>query len=156
MASSYKYPIDEEMFTSFVRSRDDRKNTDIIRPHNIIKALKKNKVGRDAYDYIRQQNIPIYMMYNVDNPMDLFGEYDPIDRSILIYADKTKSIHESVKTVIHEAAHDRLGHKGTRKEEILCFLEEMKYDGIELTPNLMRDIIRAVNKNEIYKDLPWR
>ena len=156
VASSYKYPIDEEMFTSFVRSRDDRKNTDIIRPHNIIKALKKNKVGRDAYDYIRQQNIPIYMMYNVDNPMDLFGEYDPIDRSILIYADKTKSIHESVKTVIHEAAHDRLGHKGTRKEEILCFLEEMKYDGIELTPNLMRDIIRAVNKNEIYKDLPWR
>lgn len=156
VANSYKYPVDEEMFTSFVRSRDDRKNTDIIRPHNIIKALKKNKVGRDAYDYIRQQNIPVYMMYNIDNPMDLLGEYDPTDRSILIYADKTKSIHESVKTIIHEAAHDRLGHKGTRKEEILCFMEEMKYDRIELTPNLMRDIIRAVNKNEIYKDLPWR
>jgi hypothetical protein len=57
---------------------------------------------------------------------------------------------------IHEAMHDKLGHTGTRKEEIRCFLEEMKFDGIELTSKIIKDIIRAVNISDIYKDLPWR
>ena len=96
------------------------------------------------------------MLYNVDNPKEVSGEYDPVDRCIYIYADKTKTILESAKTVIHEAMHDRLGHKGTRKEEVLCFLEEAKYDGVKLTSDVIKSIIKAVNDSEAYKDLPWR
>lgn len=153
---SYKHPIDEEMFISYVRARDDGRDIDIIRPHNIIKELKKNKVGMDAYNHIKQQNIQICMLYNIDNPSGLYGEYDAVDKSIYVYADETKTIHESAKTIIHEAMHDKLGHSGTRKEEVRCFMEEIKYDGIELTPKLMKNIIKAVNINEIYKCLPWR
>lgn len=154
--NSFRYPIDEDMFQSFAMPRSDGKNIDIQRPRNIIKALNKNQIGKNAYSYIKKKKIPVYMLYNVDNPEGLSGMYDPIDKSICIYADKTKTISESAKTIIHEAMHDRLGHKGTKKEEALCFLEEMKYEGVKLTPELIRGIIKSINHSDLYRDLPWR
>lgn len=79
------------------------------------------------------------------------GEYDPTDKCIYIYADKTKTILETVKTIIHEAMHDRLGHNGTRKEEVLCFLEEAKYEGVKLTYDYLKGIIKAVNNSYVLK-----
>ena len=154
--NNYRYPINEEMFQSFVRPRDDGKNIDVIRPRNIIKELNKTSAGRDAYKHIKDKKIPVYILYNVDNPMGLTGEYDPISECIYVYADQTKTVAESTKTIIHEAMHDKLGHTGTRKEEVLCFMEESKHDGIKLTPSVIRSIIKSVNKSDIYKDLPWR
>lgn len=156
ISNSFKYPINEDMFESFVVPRTDGKHTDILRPRNIIKKLNSNQIGKDAYRHIKENDIPVCMLYNVDNPKEVSGEYDPVDRCIYIYADKTKTILESAKTVIHEAMHDRLGHKGTRKEEVLCFLEEAKYDGVKLTSDVIKSIIKAVNDSEAYKDLPWR
>lgn len=154
--NNYRYPINEEMFQSFVRPRDDGKNIDVIRPRNIIKELNKSSAGRDAYKHIKDKNIPVYMLYNVDNPLNLSGEYDPIGRCIYVYIDQTKTVAESAKTVIHESMHDRLGCTGTRKEEVLCFMEELKHNGVKLTPSIIRSIIESVNKSDIYKVLPWR
>ena len=156
LVNSYKYPISESVFETFVNPRADGKNTDVVRPRNIIKELNKNEIGREIYEYIKSNNIPIYLLYNVDNPLNLSGEYDPVDKSIYVYADITKNIKETAKTIIHEATHDRLGHTGTRKEEVLCFLEEMRFEGIKLTSELIRSIIKSVNESEVYKDLPWR
>lgn len=156
ISNRYKYPINEDVFESFVIPRNDGKNTDVQRPRNIIKKLKENQTGKDAYNHIKKKNIPIYILYNVDNPRRLCGEYDPIDKCIYVYADKTKTILESTKTIVHEAMHDKLGHNGTRKEEVLCFLEEAKYEGIKLTPEVIKGIIKAVNNSAVYEELPWR
>lgn len=153
---NYRYPIDEDNFTSLVKMRDDNKSTDVIRPHNIKKELSKSSIGRDAYQYTVENLMPIYLLYNVENPEGLSGEYDPFDRGIYIYADKTKTIKETALTIIHEVEHDKLGHTQTRKEEVRCFLQEEKHIGTELTYKKIKDIIKLVNKNEVYKDLPWR
>lgn len=156
LGNSYKYPISEGVFETFINPKADGKNTDIIRPRNIVKELNKNEVGKEAYEYIKNNNIPVHLLYNVDNPFNLSGEYDPIDKSIYVYADVTKNIKETAKTIIHETTHDKLGHTGTRKEEVLCFLEEMRFEGIKLTPELIRSIIKSVKRSDVYKDLPWR
>ena len=132
------------------------KNTDFIRPQNIIKDLNKSEYGRRALKHIEDNNIEVQLRYNIDNPLDLDGYYDPTDNSIVIYADKTKTIKETSKTLIHEATHSRLGNKNTRKEEVLCFLEEKLHEGIPLTPLLMKTIIKEVNNSAVYKELPWR
>lgn len=154
--NSYKYPIHEDMFLTFINPRQDNKNIDMIKPHNIIKELKKTEVGEKAYLHIKENEIPVYLLYNTDNPNKLSGEYDPFERRIYIYADVTKTINETAKTVIHESMHDKLGHTGTRKEEVRCFIEELKHDGIELTYERIKNIIKAVNNSEVYKKLPWR
>lgn len=153
---SYKYPINEGVFTTLARPRDDGKNIDVQRPHNIIKVLTSNQVGRAAYRHVNENKIPINMLYNMDNPKGVSGEYDPGEREIYIYVDKTKTIRESAKTIVHEATHDRLGHTGTRREEVLCFLEEAKFEGIALTQDVIRSIIKEIREVGTYKDLPWR
>lgn len=155
-ASSYKYPINQDMFTTLARPRDDGKNIDVIRPHNIIKALNSCESGIIAYKYIQASDVDVELRYNLDNEDDLYGEYDLRDNKIIIYVDKTKTITETAQTIVHEATHARLGCKGTRKEEIRCFLEEEKFKGNKLTPYLVKCIIKAVNENAIYKELPWR
>lgn len=153
---SYKHPISEGVFQTFAYPREDGKSTDVIRPHNIAKELNRNEIGRKIYEYIENNHIPVYLLYNIDNPLNLSGEYDPIDKSIYVYADVTQNISETAKTIIHEVTHDRLGHTGTRKEEVRCFLEEMKFEGMKLTPELIRSIIKSVDRSDVYKDLPWR
>lgn len=156
MIKSYRYPVNEEMFETFVRPRNDGKNVDVVKPRNIIKKLKSTEAGRIAYEHMYQNDILVQLLYNVDNPFGLSGEYDPIDKLIRVYVDTTKTIDETVRTVIHEATHDRLGHTGTRKEEVRCFIEEAKYDGIKLTPRVIKGIIKSVNGSDIYESLPWR
>ena len=105
---------------------------------------------------MKQNGIPVLLLYNVDNPLSLSGEFDAIDKIIRVYVDMTKTIDETVRTIIHESMHGRLGHAGTRKEEVRCFLEEAKHDGIKLTSQVIKGIIKSVNENHIYKYLPWR
>ena len=52
--------------------------------------------------------------------------------------------------------HAKLGNTGTRKEELRCFLEEEKFKGNKLTPSLVRSIIKIINADDYYKQLPWR
>ena len=46
ISNRYKYPINEDVFESFVIPRNDGKNTDVQRPRNIIKKLKKIKLEK--------------------------------------------------------------------------------------------------------------
>ena len=84
-ASSYKYPINQDMFTTLARPRDDGKNIDVIRPHNIIKALNSCESGVIAYKYIQASDVDVELRYNLDNEDDLYGEYDLRDNKIIIY-----------------------------------------------------------------------
>ena len=151
-----RYPISEGLFTSFVNPRiEEGKQTDVIRPRNIIKNMKSTAVGQRAYEFIQENKIPVNIYYNVDNPENVSGYYDPVDKVIIIFADKTKTVRESALTVIHEATHARLGCKRSQKEEYLCFLEEYKHLGVTLTDEIKNGTINHIKNTKIYRDLPW-
>lgn len=152
----YRHALNEDVFETYLNPRSDGKNTDVIIPRNIIKALNKNEAGKRAYEFLKQNNIQVCLLYNVDNPLRLSGEYDIIENKVRIYVDVTKSIQESARTIVHETTHARLGATGTKKEEVLCFLEEARYCGIKLTNKYKRDIIKQINQIDVYDDLPWR
>lgn len=151
-----KYKESEDVFKTYMNPKSNGKQTDIIRPHNIIKEMQKSEVGNVAYKYLKEQNVDVRLLYNVDNPEELFGIYDPYTDEISVYVDKTKTITETVKTIIHETTHRRLGGANTRKEEVRCFIEEEMHIMPKLTYADIKRIINMVNKSEIYKDLPWR
>ena len=154
---SFRHPIDAGVFKTFTMPRDDHKQVDVIKPKNIIKELHKSDVGKAAYEYITKHNIPVGLLYNVNNDDDVDGYYDRIDKTINIYIDKTRTVHETAKTFVHEATHCRINSKGnTQKEEVRCFIEEKKFDGEKLTYGAIKTIISNVKKNDAYKDLPWR
>ena len=93
----------------------------------------------------------------MNNEGDIDGYYDRIDKSIAIYINKTKTVHETAKALVHEATHCRIDSKGnTQKEEVRCFIEEKKFNGEELTYSDIKTIINDVKQCDAYKDLPWR
>lgn len=158
LARAHSYPDNEGMFENNPRPRDDGKQTDIIKPRNIMKEMNKSETGAEALKYINDNNIPVTLLYNVDVKPSLMGEYDPVGKRILIYASNTKSAKETALTVIHEAAHARLGGAGTRKSEVICRLDEIKHNKRRnsLTLQDLRNTIKAVNKHKTYSKLPWR
>lgn len=151
-------PIDEGPFITFAHPRIDGKQQDVIKPRRIMKELGKSESGRRAWRQIKENSINVHLAYNVDVPEGRTGIYDPFDNTITVYVDRTKSIHETTLTVIHEATHAALGGAGTRKEEVRCFIEEARHDkrGETLTYKEIKDIIKKVNNTDAYKHLPWR
>lgn len=156
--SAHSYPDNEGMFENNPRPRDDGKQTDIIKPRNIMKAMNKSEAGKEALEYINKNSIPVLLLYNVDVSPTLMGEYDPVSRMIIIYASNTKSAEETALTTIHEAMHARLGGKNTRRAEVLCRLEELKHTkrSSSLTLRDYRSTIKIVNRHKKYSKLPWR
>ena len=122
-----------------------------IRPHSVIKNLGTSKVGKETLEYINKNNVPVRLCYGIDNPNDSFGEYDPFDDVIIVYCDKTKTIVETTKTVIHEATHRMLGSHNTLEEEVECYIAEARHIKPELTENDINAIMKMVK--EAYSDL---
>ena len=158
LARAHSYPDNEGVFENNPRPRDDGKQTDIIKPRNIMREMNRSKAGREALEFINNTNIPVTLLYNVDVKPTLMGEYDPIGKRIFIYASNTKSAKETAITVIHEATHARLGGANTRKSEVACRLEELKHNKQDnsLTLRDLRNTINAVNNHKTYSKLPWR
>lgn len=124
---------------------------DSIRPHSVMKEMRKSEVGREALGYLESEGVPVHLCYGVDNPKNDYGVYDPFDDAILVYCDKTKTVLETTCTVIHETKHRMIGGTGTKAEEIECFKAEMLHKKGKLTHNDIDAIIKMVNKN--YPDL---
>lgn len=158
MARAHSYPDNEGMFENNPRPRDDGKQTDIIKPRNIMKEMNRSDAGREALRFINEKSIPVTLLYNVDVKPSLMGEYDPIGRRIFIYASNTQSAKETAITVIHEATHARLGGTNTRKNEVICRLEEIKHKNRDnsLTFKDIKNTIITVNRHEKYSKLSWK
>ena len=156
--SAHTYPDNEGMFENNPLQRADGKQTDIIKPRNIMKEMNRSEAGKNALNYINENKVPVYLFYNVDVPKTRMGEYDPVSKCIYIYVSNTKSTKETALTVIHEAAHSRLGGEKTRRAEVLCQLEEIKHlkRSNTLTVSEIKDTIKAVNRHKGYSKLPWR
>ena len=122
-----------------------------IRPHSVIKNLGTSEIGKEVMEYINKNNVPVRLCYGIDNPNGYLGEYDPLDDVITVYCDKTKTIIETAKTVIHEATHRMNGNKNTLKEEVECYIAEARHIKPKLTENDINAIIELVK--EAYPEL---
>lgn len=143
-----KRKTSEGVFETFNNS-----NADTIRPHSIMKDMKKSDYGRAMLDYINAENVPVRLLYGVDNENDILGCYDPFDDTISVFCDNTKTIKETSKTVIHEATHRKLRGSGISafNEEVECFKAELLHEKGPLTSEEIEAIIRFVEEN--YPDL---
>ena len=143
------YTIDE-------RRNEDKKSN--IKPLNVIKNLRTTKFGEEALSIVEKNKTPILLCYGVDNigPFGnpLSGTYDEDNNIIYIFADYTKTVMETAKTVIHEANHIT-GRRPTQKEEVTCRMKEIMHEkNVEkLTKEEEKAIILLVRR--LYPDLPW-
>lgn len=153
IAVSYKYPDSEGTMQTY--DFRDKKHTDIIKPHNIMKNLKKSNIGKELLQYAEENNVPIQLLYGVDNPEKILGSYDLFDDVIKVYVDETKTIEETASTIIHELTHRKLGCTNTRKEEVRCFINEHIHKRGTLTFEDVKNIIKSVDHNEFYSELKW-
>ncbi len=136
-----KKKTDEGVFTTLNSTKDDS-----VRPKSIMNEMQKSEAGRQMLEYINSENVPVYLLYGVDNPDGDSGSYDPFDDIISVYCDVTKTTKQSALTVIHEATHRKLGSKGTFDEEVECFKAEVLHEKGVLTKSDIDDIIEHVKK----------
>lgn len=137
-----KKKIDKGVFTTLNATKADP-----IRPKSIMGEMRKSEIGTDLLDYLDKENVPVHLLYGVDNPDGVSGEYDFIDDVIKIYCDVTKTTKETSLAVIHEAMHRKLGSKGTFEEEVECFKAEEIHKKGNLTDSGIDDIISLVKHN---------
>ena len=145
-----KYKDSEGNFTSF-DARQKKDGTAVIKPRNIMKAMKKTQIGLETLQYIEDNDISVNVWYGVDVDEDLAGLFE--DGIIHIYADNTKSIKETVSTIIHETTHARINKPNTKNQELECYKNECRYLGIELTDDIVAGIMKHIDKK--YPYLEW-
>lgn len=124
---------------------------DHIKPRNIAKDLNRTDAGRNALAVIQEKNINVLLVYGSDAETGKFGDYE--DSIIRIYADKTKTVHETALTIIHEAKHAEINRPNTKSQELLCFIEEYKHDGKAITQKVVDDLKTMIDR--LYPELDW-
>jgi len=141
-----KKPISEGIFDTINITKADS-----IRPRNIMKDMSKSDIGKQSLEYIQKNQVPIKLLYGIDNPDGLYGYYDSMDDVISVFCDKTKTTAKTAEILIHEATHRKLGGKGTLDEEVKCFEAETIHRKGELTQQDKEDILKLVKK--LYPEL---
>ena len=151
------YDNDGLLKTDDQRNNEDKKS--IIKPSNIRKDLTQTETGRNALDLIEKNNTKVSLTYGVDNTdylgRPMLGYYDSDENQIVVFADKTKTVKDTARVVVHEAYHiDDFG--ACQKSEVYCTIMEYKhYERKEkLTHNELMNILKTIK--EAYFDLPWR
>lgn len=130
-----------------------RMKGDTIKPENILKELRKSKIGQDALDYIISENLDVQIYYDVDNtPPDTFGLC--YGKHIEIFALNTKTKKQTAKTLIHEVTHIKYGIGGDQWSESVCELKALQHEKGTLTLADKKAIIREVKRN--YPEFKWR
>lgn len=137
-----KQKTDEGVFTTLNATKADS-----IRPKSIMREMNKSQVGTELLEYLNQENVPVMLLYGVDHPPGVSGQYDPIDDVIKIYCDTTKTTKETAMTVIHEATHRKLGSTGSFAEEVECYKAEVLHQKGVLTNSDIDDIIAFVKEH---------
>jgi len=127
------------------------KGMDIIKPKNIINEMKKSDIGSELYGFMQENGIDVNIWYGVDVPKGRLGLFE--DGIIHVYADNTKTVLDTALTVIHEATHARINRPNSKNQELECFKNEKRHQGIELTESVIQDILKEID--ELYPYLDW-
>lgn len=129
----------------------------IIKPRNIMKNMNKSKVGREALNYLLENNVSVRLEYGTDeDDGSRYGYYDPVSDEIVIFADITKTIEKTAEIIIHEATHRKSALELSQRSEVICMLQEKRHEkrDEELTLEDIKSTIKKVK--ELYPELPWR
>lgn len=145
---------------NYARSGNDNKlfyvfpppSGEAIRMPNIYRNLQKSKIGREAYEYISKNNIPVEINYSDEVPKNERGYSTP--SRIYIFAKNTVSVKLTSETVIHEVTHMKYNIGGSQWSEAHCFAAEKLHEKESLTISDKRDIIKEVKR--LYPELKWR
>lgn len=125
---------------------------DAIKSQSIYKELQKSNVGKEAWEYILTANPDIEISYSADVEPGLKGLCQ--GKHIYIYAQNTRTVKETTKTLIHEVTHMKLDIGGDQWSEAVCIAQEFRHDKDVLTYSDKRDIIKKAKR--LYPDYPWR
>ena len=127
---------------------------DHIQPQSIFKEMRKSDVGREIFDYIVENNINVEINYTTEHDGSTRGYCYKGGKYIFVYADVTKTVKQTTKTIIHEGTHLKYNIGGDQYSEVLCFLQEKKHSKKNLTFSDIKATIKEVKK--LYPELKWR
>lgn len=146
-----RYKDSEGLFITF-DARTPDKGRDVIKPHNIIKNLNKSDIGKEMLEFIKNNNIPVYLSYGSDIADEgLLGYYD--SGIITVFVDNTKSVNETACIIVHEATHAQIDKPNTKNQELKCYKNEYIHRGIKLTDEIIQSIIKHIDDS--YPYLEW-
>ena len=146
-----RYKDSEGLFITF-DARTPDKGRDVIKPHNIIKNLNKSDIGKEMLEFIKKNNIPVYLSYGSDIADEsLLGYYG--SGIITVFVDNTKSVNETACIIVHEATHAQIDKPNTKNQELKCYKNEYMHRGIKLTDEIIQSIIKHIDDS--YPYLEW-
>ncbi len=128
-------------------------------PDEVEAELLKSEIGREANEYIVDNNIIINFDYSQFSLFDeelCLGEVIS-SKDIAIYPNNCKSVSALAKTIIHEVEHLKINSDyNTQKEEVRCKLAEIKDTKNNYDYSDIRRTITEVKKINGYNGMSWR
>ena len=125
---------------------------DAITHRRLHNNLKKSEVGQETIEFINSDKCFVEVDYTDEAPKGVRGE--TMGRFITIYAQNTRTVKLTAKTLIHEVTHCKYGIGGDQWAEAVCFCREHIHENGSLTYRDMRNIIKTVK--ELYPEYKWR
>lgn len=128
-------------------------------PDEVEAELLKSEIGREANEYIVDNNIIINFDYSQFSLFDeelCLGEVIS-SKDIAIYPNNCKSVSALAKTIIHEVEHLKINSDyNTQKEEVRCKLAEIKHTKNNYDYSDIRRTITEVKNINGYNGMSWR
>lgn len=125
---------------------------DAITHRSLHNNLAKSEVGRETVEFINSGKCSVEINYTNEAPEGVRGI--AIGRSITVYAQNTRTIKATAKTLVHEVTHCKYDIGGNQWSEAVCFARELLHENGELTIADKRNIIKTVK--ELYPEYEWR
>ena len=125
---------------------------DSVTHRRLFNELNKSSIGKSVIEYIREHNINIHISYDVIEDTGHMGHC--LLDSVTIFAQNTKSVKNTAKTIIHECTHLKYNIGGCQWAEAVCFAQEVLHEKGVLTVADKRAIIKHIKQN--YPDFKWR
>ena len=125
---------------------------DAITHRKLHNDLSKSDIGKETIDFINSGKCIVEVNYTDEAPKGTRGE--TIGRFITIYANNTRTVKLTAKTLIHEVTHCKYGISGDQWSEAMCFAREAIHEKGALTYQDLRNIIKTVK--ELYPEYKWR
>ncbi|MBO4290167.1 MAG: hypothetical protein J5865_08745, partial [Lachnospiraceae bacterium] len=99
-----------------------------IDPDGIRESLMQTETGGNMLVFLDAENAKVYIGYGVSNPRNAYGEYDPFENIIKIYADRCQDTETAALTTVHEGTHmmNRGRGKSIKENETDAYTAEMR------------------------------